>query len=96
MTTIQLPESRAQADVLAKICESYAVAKLVQTTFDHTYVVYYRKDHPYAPMSQFFGLEAAIGSATSQPAHLISAGAPCVGWPNYQKAIANGTILYQC
>ena len=95
MTTIQLPESRAPAESLAKICELYDVAKLVLTTFDHTYVVYYREDRPYASMSRFFGLEAAIGRATCQPAHLIAAGAPCISWPNYQEAIANGTILYQ-
>lgn len=96
MTAIQDPKVQNERETIADICERYDVAKLVATTFANQYVVYYRKDRPGPGMSKYFELERAIADATGQPADLISAGAPCISWPKYQKAIKDGTVLYQC
>lgn len=95
MTTLQKPEAPAKTETLAAICARYDVAKLVQTTFDHEYIVYYRADRPYASMSRYIQLEWELAALTGQPADLIPAGAPCLNWPEYQKAVKDGTILYQ-
>lgn len=95
MTTIEEPEVQTERESIADICERYDVAKLVATTFENQYVVYYRKDRPGPGIMKFFGLQAELTDARGQEVELISSGAPCIGWPAYQKAINDGTVLYQ-
>lgn len=95
MTTLQAPETPAKTETLADLCDQYGVAKLVLTTFDQQHVVFYRDDRPGPGIMQFLELQAALTAALSQPVELISAGAPCIRWPEYQKAIQDGVILYQ-
>ena len=96
MTAIEESEVQAERETIADICEQYDVAKLVATTFENQYVVYYRKDRPGPGIMKFFGFQADLAAALGQELELISAGAPCISWPRYQEAIKNGDVLYQC
>ena len=96
MTAIQEPKFQTERETIADICEQYDVAKLVKTTIPGEYVVYYRKDRPGPGIMKFFGLQDALAAALGQEVELISAGAPCIGWPRYQEAIKKGDVLYQC
>lgn len=95
MTTLHAPETPAKTATLANLCEQHGVAKLVLTTLDHQHVVSYRADRPGPGIMQFLELQAALTATRGQPVELISAGAPCIRWPEYQKAIKDGVTLYQ-
>ena len=95
MTTLQTPEFPAKTETIAAICLQHHDAKLVATTFHNQHVVYYREDQPGPGIIKFFKLEADLTAALGQEVDLISAGATCISWPEYQKAIKDGNILYQ-
>lgn len=95
MTTLQSPETPAKTETLVAICQQYAVAKLVRTTFDHQLVVSYRKDRPGPGIVKFLELQDVLAAALGSTVDLISAGAPCISWPEYQKAVKDGVVLYQ-